>query len=176
MTLEKNAELQKRIDLASASSPGLAIPARSLHPEAGDDLQSDTLGATVSIETLIVNIAALAQAQQAVLLANDSLDDSLHDSVHDWDMMFHAVEDRLTSAVGKVLVSTPGLEPQSAAMLVQTIVLECVTALGQLHQALALERRQRERLEAQKDDAKVVLAMALANVPMGGSESNLPNS
>lgn len=170
MTLEKIVEPQKRGDLASAFSPSPALPAQCLNPEAGNSPQSDAAGATVGIETPTANTAALAQAQQAAL--------SLDDLVHDWDMMFHAVEDRLTSAVGKVLVSTPGMEPQSAAVRVRTIVLECVTALGQLHQALVLERAQRERLNVQSDDAKLVLAiaMAVANCPTGCSEGVLPRA
>lgn len=147
-------------------------PAKCPHPEASacaaDMLRTYTESDGAGIEAIVANIAVLAHAQQDAI--------SLNASVQDWDMMFRAVEERLSSAVGKVLVATPGLEPQTAAVLVQTIVLECVTALGQLHVALAQERGQRERLELEKDNAKVVLAVALANTPGRGGESSLPNA
>lgn len=115
------------------------------------------------IEAIVANITALAHAQQAAI--------SLNASVQDWDMMFRAVEERLSSAVGKVLVATPGLEPRTAAVLVQTIVLECVTALGQLHTALTLERGRRQQLERETGNAQAALAGGLASTSLAGPES-----
>lgn len=151
------AQKQARTALAVLTQDFMS-PARCPHPEASacaaDMLRSYAGSDGASIEAIVANIAELAHAQQGAI--------SLDASVQDWDMMFRAVEERLTSAVGKVLVATPGLEPQTAAVLVQTIVLECVAALGQLHVALAQERGQRKRLELQKDNAKVIPAVALA--------------
>lgn len=152
MTLAKIVETQNPVDPAAALRHGLAIQARCPHPEASvcaaDMLRNYANCGGTGIEDIVASIAALAQAQQAAI--------SLDDSVHDWDMMFRAVEDRLTSAVGKVLVATPGLEPQTAAVLVQTIVLECVTALGQLHVALTQERGRRHQQKT--GHARVALA------------------
>lgn len=113
------------------------------------------------IEAIVANLAALAQAQQDAI--------SLDASVHDWDLMFRAVEDRLSSAVGQVLVATPGLEPQTATVLVQTIVLECVTALGQLHEALTQERGRRHQLEHETANAQASLADGFARTDPPGA-------
>jgi hypothetical protein len=130
---------------------------------AADMRQTRALPDGAGIEAIVANIAALAHAQQDAI--------SLNASVQDWDMMFRAVEERLSSAVGKVLVATPGLEPQTAAVLVQTIVLECVTALGQLHTALTLERGRRQQLEQETGDAQAALARGLASTSLPGPES-----
>ena len=167
MNPAKIVELPQSVQPASAVLQGLETQARCAHPEASvyaaDMLRNYAMGGSVGIDAIVANIAALAQAQQAAI--------SLDDSVLDWNMMFRAVEDRLTAAVGKVLVATPGLEPQTAAELVQTIVLECVTALGQLQVALTKERGQREGLEQETAEAQSALAVALANAsPRRGSD------
>lgn len=163
----KNAEPQKRVSLASAFTQGLLAPANCPHPEASacaaEMLRHYSRREGAGIETIVANIAALAQAQQNAI--------SLDASVEDWDLMFRAVEERLSSAVGKVLVATPGLEPQTAAVLVQTIVLECVTALGQLHEALTQERGRRHQLEQETEKAHAALAGGLSHSspPKAGS-------
>lgn len=140
-------------------------PAKCPHPEASacaaDMLRTYTGSDGAGIEAIVAHIAALAHAQQDAI--------SLKASVQDWDMMFRAVEERLSSAVGKVLVATPGLEPQTAAVLVQTIVLECVSALGQLHVALTQERGRRQQLEQKTGDAQAALADELARSSSTGA-------
>ena len=59
----------------------------------------------------------------------------------DWDELFHAVTARLEgcvngTAVQKLVDQVPGI-----AQSVQTTVLECVSALNQLHAALVRERQ-----------------------------------
>jgi len=67
-------------------------------------------------------------------------------SVEDWDLLLLAVESRLRKAVGERLGALPETPQHSAALsasLVQATVLDCVTALEQLHAALKTERGQR---------------------------------
>ncbi len=154
MISTKNAEPLRTVDLASSFRQGLEAPARFPGTEAiacaADMLREYTTSGDSGLEVLLVKIAALAQSQRDTI--------SFDESVHDWDLMFCAVEDRLTSAVGKVLVATPGIEPQTAAALVQTIVLECVTALSQLHETLTLERGKRRQMEQEAAHAQGALA------------------
>lgn len=72
-------------------------------------------------------------------------DHPLDIAVADWDALFRAVKIRLMLSVGEKLVATtPPSQAAEAAELVQSIVLECVGALQQLHQALTHERSQRD--------------------------------
>ncbi|MDP1694400.1 MAG: hypothetical protein Q8L34_02565 [Candidatus Woesearchaeota archaeon] len=71
-----------------------------------------------------------------------------HDDIApaDWDVMFAAVQARLRLAVGEqlgVLPETPSHSAGLSASLVQAMVLDCVSALDQLHAALKQERSQR---------------------------------
>ena len=158
MTHEKILAPSKRDDPGSAIWQSTQAHGTYSHPEANacsaDMLSDYPERDKAGIESIVTNIAALAKAQQTSI--------ALDDAVQEWDRMFLAVEERLRLAVGKVLVAAPALGPQSAAELVQTTVLECVMALVKLHEALTLERGQREQMELQKDDAKVMLAMSLA--------------
>jgi hypothetical protein len=66
--------------------------------------------------------------------------------VDDWNVMFDAVRTRLMRTVGERLGELPEGPPHSAelsASLVQAVVLDCVSALDQLHAALTQERSQR---------------------------------
>ncbi len=168
MIHSKKIETQHRLGLTSESQQRLRTPASCPHPDA-KLCQAAMLSIypaidDVGIEAIVLNMAALAQAQQAAI--------SLDDSVHDWDMMFRAVKARLTAAVGQVLVATPGLQPQVAAVLVQTVVLECVSALSQLHASLTQERGQRDELEQELElelaasNAKAMLATGRARTAL----------
>ncbi len=67
-------------------------------------------------------------------------------TVADWDVMFDAVRSRLIQSVGERLGELPDVPQHSAelsASLVQAVVLDCVSALDQLHAALRQERSQR---------------------------------
>ncbi len=64
----------------------------------------------------------------------------------DWDMLFDAVAARLRHAVGEDLHKPPEVPAWSASLsasLIQAEVLDCVSALHQLHVALSHERSQR---------------------------------
>eukprot|EP01136_Pigoraptor_vietnamica_P040420 Opistho-1_new@12309 len=66
--------------------------------------------------------------------------------VDDWNVMFDAVRTRLMRTVGERLGELPDGPVHSAelsASLVQAVVLDCVSALDQLHAALTQERSQR---------------------------------
>ncbi|WP_411881837.1 hypothetical protein [Polaromonas sp. YR568] len=59
----------------------------------------------------------------------------------DWDTMFRAIQVRLVKTVGDRLDSAPPPAADDAAGHVQVAVLDCVTAMAQLHAALLRERR-----------------------------------
>lgn len=84
-------------------------------------------------------------------------------AIDDWNALFRAVEDRLRLAVGEPLAAALQAQPPGAAVGVQTIVLECVAALGQLHVALMHERERRERLVLGVLDGQAALARSLEN-------------
>ena len=164
MISTKYAEPQKRISLASAFRQNLETQARSPGPEAivcaADMMRDYSTSGDSGLGIIMAKIAALVQAQQDTI--------SFDEAVHDWDLMFCAVEDRLSSAVGKVLYATPGMELHAETAMLQTIVLECVTALSQLHQALTQERGKRHELKEEAVDAEGALAEGLARtVPHG---------
>lgn len=71
-------------------------------------------------------------------------DQPLEIAIKDWDILFRAVEARLLLSVGDKLASVPKSRANDTAELVQSTVLECVTALHQLHIALTQERDQRD--------------------------------
>jgi hypothetical protein len=58
----------------------------------------------------------------------------------DWDVMFRAIQVRLVTAVGDRPDSARAPAEGDAAGHAQVAVLECVTAMGQLHAALKLQR------------------------------------
>lgn len=69
--------------------------------------------------------------------------------VADWDALYSAVETRLRHIVGEELGVQPEVPQHAASLsasLVQAVVLDCVSALDQLHAALQQERRQRQPL------------------------------
>lgn len=91
-------------------------------------------------------------ASDAVAPAAFAPDQPLEIAIKDWDVLFRAVEARLLLSVGDKLASVPKSRASDAAELVQSTVLECVTALHQLHIALTRERDQRDsshRVDAQ---------------------------
>lgn len=61
-------------------------------------------------------------------------------AAEDWDVMFRSVLERLRLASGEVAVQGPVLKAPDPVTLLQIIVLECVSALDQLHVALKLDR------------------------------------
>ena len=69
-------------------------------------------------------------------------------AITDWDLLFRAVMVRLMLSVGEKLAVAPKPQAGEAAELVQSVVLECVDALHQLHLALVQERHQRDHAAA----------------------------
>ena len=78
----------------------------------------------------------------------------------DWDALFNAVQARLRQAVVERLAATTAVEMHDATQRVQTIVLECATALDQLHVMLAHERARRERADADLNSVRAELVEA----------------
>jgi hypothetical protein len=64
-------------------------------------------------------------------------------SAEDWDPLFRAVQLRLRTAVGDRLASAPAPQADDAAGKIQVAVLECISAMEQLHKALTHERQGR---------------------------------
>ncbi|MEO7887034.1 MAG: hypothetical protein ABI546_15525 [Polaromonas sp.] len=67
--------------------------------------------------------------------------DPLQISTEDWDIMFRAVQLRLAEAVGERTASSFSPQTGEVAGRIQAVVLECVSAMAQLHSALAHQRR-----------------------------------
>lgn len=67
-------------------------------------------------------------------------------SVDDWDILFRAIQVRLKDAVADSHPSGWPSQTDATAGQVQTTVLECISAMEQLHAALGHERR------AQRDE------------------------
>lgn len=160
-------EPQKQTHTALAAlTKDFLSTAKCSYPEAStcavDMLRSCARLDAAGIDAISASIAALAHARQAAV--------SLSTAAGDWNLMFQAVKERLRLAVGKVLIASPGLEPQTAGVLTQTIVLECVGALDQLHATLTNERGLRERLELEIVGAQAALAGALAGASPASRE------
>ena len=79
-------------------------------------------------------------------------------AIADWDDLLHAVKARLRLIVG---AQTPASD---AAMRVQAGVLECVSALDQLHLTLSLEIGQRLQIEREIFDLRAALAQQSAEL------------
>ncbi|MGC1175908.1 hypothetical protein [Polaromonas sp.] len=60
--------------------------------------------------------------------------------IDDWDALFRSIQVRLTNVVGDRPASALPLEAADTTGHIQVAVLDCVSALGQLHAALARER------------------------------------
>lgn len=90
----------------------------------------------------IVDARLVADALRPVPLASTlASNPSLEIAISDWDDLFHAVEARLKAAVETRPEQALAAQPPGAASVVQTVVLECITALDQLHVALMHERQ-----------------------------------
>lgn len=82
----------------------------------------------------------------------------------DWSDLFDAVKSRLCSTVGDCLAISGNLESQQAANQIQTSVLQCVTALDQLHTTIQHELKRRQQLELEVFDAQTALAQARSEI------------
>ncbi len=77
-----------------------------------------------------------------------------------WDDLFRSVKARLRNTVDVHLTALTVPLADVAADLVRTRVLECVSALDQLHMTLTNEADRRQRLELELFDARSALAQA----------------
>ncbi len=105
-------------------------------------------------------------ASRPVLVVADALTSNpqLDIAIPDWDDLFHAVEARLKHAVEVMPAQALASKPTDAAGEVQAVVLECVTALEQLHVALMHERQIHGLFEQSVGDAQATAARALAGL------------
>ena len=102
-----------------------------------------------------------AEAGAAVVSAITSSSTVSSDvAFRDWDDLLCAVKSRLKSTVGELLAALPGHEVPDAAHRVQASVLECVTALDQLHLTLTHELARRQHLERELFKTQAMLARA----------------
>ena len=79
--------------------------------------------------------------------AQDSMAGEPHLDIapNDWDELFHAVTARLEGCVSNTKMQGLADKVPATAQSVQTTVLECVSALNQLHAALVHERQTHKR-------------------------------
>lgn len=138
----------KMIRLASSPEPNMKLLARSALMKASNSRLSENSDAALDAlrdwaqgDDHVIDIPP---ASGAALLAALASDHPLEIAIKDWDVLFRAVEARLLLSVGGKLASVPQSRASDAADLVQSTVLECVTALHQLHIALGQERDQRD--------------------------------
>jgi diguanylate cyclase (GGDEF)-like protein len=102
---------------------------------------------------------------KVVALARIALPDLASDiAIGDWDALFSAVTARLRLSVGGSPAATPEPPLQGEAVKVRASVLECMTALEQLHTTLAHELGRRQQLELEVFDAQTALAQARADL------------
>ena len=136
-----NIKVLARSALTMLSSPELMKVSNSRLPETSaaalDVLRDWAKGESDEID--------IRSASGATVLAAFAPDRPLEIAIKDWDVLFRAVEARLLLSVSHRLASVPKSQATEAAELVQSIVLECVAALHQLHIALTQERDQRDQ-------------------------------
>ena len=85
-------------------------------------------------------------------------------SVSEWDEFFSAVEARRTSTVGELLAVLPETSASMATNRIRTSVLECVTALHQLHSTVTHEPARRQRLVRELIDTRTARADARSEI------------
>lgn len=155
---EPNMKLLARSALTILSSPELMKTSRSRLPEAsGAALDVLRDWAKADGDSIDIRPASVASAISALTVS--APDRPLEIAIEDWNVLFRAVEARLLLSVGDKLASVPKSRAGEAADLVQSTVLECVTALHQLHLALTQERDQRN--PSHKVDAQATQASGI---------------
>jgi diguanylate cyclase (GGDEF)-like protein len=79
-------------------------------------------------------------------------------AVENWDSLFRLIMARLRVTVGEH-DAVPSTSPEGKALRrVQTSVLECLSALGQIYEVLAHEKRRRHQLEQEVFEARTAVA------------------
>jgi hypothetical protein len=163
------------IRLASAPAPNLKLLARS----ALTMLSSPELMKESRCELPVTSAAALDVLRDWAKGDGEGTDDAhlasprekpiealtpdhpLDIAIADWDVLFRAVKARLMLSVGEKLAAAPPSQAGEAAELVQSIVLECVGALHQLHMALTQERMRRDHPAAMAPGVQATQPAAL---------------
>jgi hypothetical protein len=165
------------IRLASAPAPNLQLLARSaltmlsssqLMKESNCELPANSAAALDVLRDWAkgdgegpddAHLGSILEKQLEPLKPDHPLDIA----IADWDVLFRAVKVRLMLSVGeKLAASVPPSQAGEAAELVQSIVLECVGALNQLHQALTQERGRRDPSATLAPGAQATEPAALA--------------
>ena len=90
-------------------------------------------------------------------------------SLRDWSELMSAVQYRLQATVGGSPLSGPLPCGPEHALKVRNAVLDCVTALEQLHQTMQHELDRRHQLELDLFDARTALAQA--HIELTGSQA-----
>ena len=85
-------------------------------------------------------------------------------SIADWDLLFAAVNARLSAIAGDLLDANNGLRGHESTVAAQVAMRECVEALQQLHGVLSAERRQHGQLENEFRASDIALVQARANL------------
>ena len=82
------------------------------------------------------------ESPPAMHSAGHNSPDQLHLQIpiDDWDALFRSIQVRLTKVVGELPAPALPLEAADTTGHIQAVVLDCVSAMGQLHAALARER------------------------------------
>lgn len=129
----------------------------ALHPEARPAaIDGARAGARVDNAAVDARVVALAR----VVLPDLASDVAMGD----WEALFGAVKARLRLSVGEPPAATREPPLQGESGRVRARVLECMTALDQLHTTLAHELGRRQQLELEVFDALTALAQARADL------------
>jgi diguanylate cyclase (GGDEF)-like protein len=79
-------------------------------------------------------------------------------AIENWDSLFRLIMARLRLTVGEP-DAVPSTSPEGKALRrVQTSVLECLSALGQIYEVLTQEKRRRNQLEQEVFEARTAVA------------------
>ena len=73
----------------------------------------------------------------------------------DWDSLFGAVEERLRGTVETLDSATPQLDSRDKLLVIKSVVLDCVSSLDTLHQALRHDRRMHGPVGHNRDNAGI---------------------
>jgi len=85
-------------------------------------------------------------------------------AIENWDSLFRLIMARLRSTVGEHDAG-PSASPEGQALRrVQTSVLECLSALGQVYEVLTREKRRRNQLEHEVFEARTRVAQVYDEV------------
>ena len=73
----------------------------------------------------------------------------------DWDSLFGAVEERLRCTVETLDSATPQLDSRDKLLVIKSVVLDCVSSLDTLHQALRHDRKMHGATGHDRNNARI---------------------